>query len=312
MTRSTAASRPDESSTEVRFGLGGVSALLVRGDCFEWLKARHKRSIQAVVTDPPFGVVEFSDRELAKKSSGHGGIWRIPPSIGGSIRKPMPRFTVLSPVEMTSLQEFFFEWATLLRPTLVPGAHVFVASTTALHHTAFSAIQASGLESRGEIVRVVRTLRGGDRPKGAEDIYPEVSSMLRSNWEPWGVFREPFAGTLRDNLATWGTGGLRRRSDGSPLPDVLASGRTSQSERLLADHPSLKPQEFLREIVRAALPLGVGTVLDPFAGSGSTLAAAAAVGYSSIGVERNEVFFAEASRAIPRLAALYPARTLTA
>jgi site-specific DNA-methyltransferase (adenine-specific) len=47
--------------------------------------------------------------------------------------------------------------------------------------------------------------------------------------------------------------------------------------------------------------LGEGTVLDPFAGSGSTLAAAESVGYSSIGIEKDEDYFALAEKAIPRL-----------
>jgi hypothetical protein len=47
----------------------------------------------------------------------------------------------------------------------------------------------------------------------------------------------------------------------------------------------LKPQAFMRQIVRAALPLGEGVVLDPFMGGGSTIAAAVAVGYASVGVE---------------------------
>jgi site-specific DNA-methyltransferase (adenine-specific) len=50
------------------------------------------------------------------------------------------------------------------------------------------------------------------------------------------------------------------------------------------------------------LPLGKGIVLDPFAGSGSTLAAAHVVGYESVGVEMDEHYFAMAANSIPRLA----------
>ena len=72
----------------------------------------------------------------------------------------------------------------------------------------------------------------------------------------------------------------------------------------MADHPSLKPQSFLRQVVRAALPLGTGTVLDPFMGSGSTVAAAEAQGICSIGIERFADYFALAKLAIPKLARL--------
>ncbi len=50
------------------------------------------------------------------------------------------------------------------------------------------------------------------------------------------------------------------------------------------------------------LPLGEGIVLDSFAGSGSTLAAAEAVGYSSIGAEIDPEYFKLAKCAIPALA----------
>lgn len=60
----------------------------------------------------------------------------------------------------------------------------------------------------------------------------------------------------------------------------------------------------MRQVVRAILPLGRGVVLDPFAGSGSTLATAEAFGYESIGVEKDEHYFDIACSAIPRLARL--------
>jgi hypothetical protein len=41
-------------------------------------------------------------------------------------------------------------------------------------------------------------------------------------------------------------------------------------------------------------------------GSGSTIAAAEAVGYDSVGVELDDEYFKLAERSIPRLAALYP------
>ena len=125
--------------------------------------------------------------------------------------------------------------------------------------------------------------------------------MPRSMWEPWVVFRKPLEGRAQDNLRKWGTGGFRRPSGERPFGDVIESSPTHQSERELAPHPSLKPQAFMRILVRGVLPLGAGIVLDPFAGAGSTLAAAEATGYSSIGIERDPHYFEMAQRAIPRL-----------
>jgi site-specific DNA-methyltransferase (adenine-specific) len=277
---------------------------IVLTDCMDWLQERGENSVHAVVTDPPFGMREYMAHEVAKLRAGRGGVWRIPPKIGGSQRRPLPRFTVLSAQEVEAMSAFFYEWGRLIHRVLVPGGHVFIASNPLVSHAVFTSLAQAGLEKRGEIIRLVRTLRGGDRPKNAEEEFPNVSAMPRSCWEPWGLFRKPFEGTLADNLRKWWAGGLRRLSPDSPFPDVLVSGRTPEREREIAPHPSLKPQEFMRRIVWASLPLGKGIVLDPFAGAGTTLAAAEHFGYNSIGLEVDSEYAEMAKTAVPVLARL--------
>lgn len=129
--------------------------------------------------------------------------------------------------------------------------------------------------------------------------------MPRSCYEPWLLFRKAISEhKVADNLRKWGTGGLRRTPAGQPFPDVLRSETPPDIEVGIAPHPSLKPQRFMRQIVWGALPLGKGVVLDPFMGSGSTLAAAEALGYESIGIELDPEFAKLARRAVPKLAAL--------
>ncbi len=154
------------------------------------------------------------------------------------------------------------------------------------------------------IVRLVMTMRGGDRPKNAHEEFSNVTVMPRSMAEPWLLFRSPLEGRVQDNLRKWGTGGLRRQSELRPFGDVIRSHPTRPAERSLAPHPSLKPQAFLRQLVRAALPLEQGVVLDPFAGSGSTLAAANHIGYQSIGVELSPEYVDIATTAFPKLEAI--------
>lgn len=279
-------------------------ATLNLGDCSAWLDTQPANSVQAVVTDPPYGLVEYSDVEQDKLRRGKGGVWRIPPSFDGATRSPLPRFTVLTASDLTALERFFFAWGRSLMRVLVPGANLVVASNPLLSHVVSGALARSGLERRGELVRLVMTMRGGDRPKAAHLEFHDVSVMPRSMWEPWLLFRKPIDGRVQDNLRKWGTGGFRRVSSAKPFGDVIESAPTRAAERALANHPSLKPQAFLRKVVRGVLPLGEGTVLDPFAGSGSTLAAAEAVGYRSVGIERDKAYFDLATQAIPRLSAL--------
>ncbi|MDQ8755818.1 DNA methyltransferase [Sphingosinicella sp. LHD-64] len=281
-------------------------ASLYHANCMDWLRSRDPNSIHAVVTDPPYGLVEYSERELTKLREGNGGIWRIPPAFDGHRRAPLPRFTVLSAQDRVQLHSFFNLFAKRLRKVLVPGANVVVASNPLLSHLVASAMSDAGLELRGTIVRLSMTMRGGDRPKNAHHEFSSVSVMPRSMWEPWVVLRKPLEGRVQDNLRKWKTGGFRRISDDLPFGDVIKSSPTPRAERLIAPHPSLKPQSFLRRIVRGSLPLGEGVVLDPFAGSGSTLAAANALGYESIGVEADPKFVRLADEAIAKLSTLTP------
>ncbi|MDQ2761378.1 MAG: site-specific DNA-methyltransferase [Actinomycetota bacterium] len=273
-------------------------------DCLDWLSERDGESIHGVVTDPPYGLVEYTPKENEKRINGRGGVWRIPPSFDGHQRSPLPRFSILSQRDLETLFDFVHAWATALRPVLVPGAHVLVASNPLVSSFLSAAIQSAGYERRGEVIRLVQTMRGGDRPKNAHEEFAGVSVMPKSQYEPWVLFRKPLDGRVQDNLRRWKTGGLRRISDEQPFGDVIRSSPTRKPERELAPHPSLKPQAFLRQVVRAILPLGEGLVLDPFAGSGSTLAAAEAVGYKSIGVELDRDYLKVAKKAIPTLASL--------
>lgn len=282
------------------------SAKLEHGDCFDWLEQQDDNTIHAVVTDPPYGLYEYSPEQQTKLRSGKGGVWRIPPSFDGHKRSPLPRFTTLTPEQLEDLQVFFFVWARLTLPKLVPGAHVVVASNPLVSYLVSVALAEAGLERRGEIIRLTMTMRGGDRPKAAHDEFRAVSVMPRSMWEPWIVYRKPIEGRVQDNLRRWKTGGFRRPCNERPFGDVITSAPTRKSERVLAPHPSLKPQAFLRQVVRAVLPLGEGLVIDPFAGAGSTLAAAEAVGYPSIGIEKDEHYFEMACKAIPKLIEFNP------
>ncbi len=279
-------------------------ATLFRGDCLRWLECAPERSIHAVVTDPPYGLVEYTEREQAKLRAGRGGVWRVPPRFDGARRMPLPRFTTLSRKDLRDLTDFFTTWGRALHRVLVPGANVVVASNPLVSHLVSWSLGSAGLERRGEVVRLTTTMRGGDRPKGAHEEFADVSVMPRSGYEPWLAFRRPIEGRVQDNLRKWKTGGWRRVSDDQPFSDVIRSRPTTSRERTLAPHPSLKPQSFLRPLVRAVLPLGEGVVLDPFAGSGSTLSAAERVGYESVGVERDPYYVALAREAIPRLADL--------
>ena len=237
----------EQRGSHLKSYLFGRSTLF-EADCISWLQQRPENSIHAVVTDPPYGLVEYTSTEQEKLRIGKGGIWRIPPSFDGTKRSPLPRFTVLSTDDLEALARFFFEWGRVLLRVLVPGANVLIASNPLLSYVVSGALARAGFERRGEIVRLVMTMRGGDRPKSAHEEFSGVSVMPRSMWEPWLVFRKPIEGRVQDNLRKWKTGGFRRPSKDRPFGDVIPSAPTHKSERSPRTSSEPETSGFLADI----------------------------------------------------------------
>jgi site-specific DNA-methyltransferase (adenine-specific) len=86
-----------------------------------------------------------------------------------------------------------------------------------------------------------------------------------------------------------------------PIPDVLPWRYTGN--RL---HPTQKPLEALELLIESFCPPD-GLVLDPFAGSGSTLAAAKSLGRKWLGIELDAKYHAIARRRLDERPAVFPA-----
>ncbi|MCZ6772609.1 MAG: site-specific DNA-methyltransferase, partial [Proteobacteria bacterium] len=100
------------------------------------------------MTDPPYGLHEYTEEQQRKLRVGKGGVWRIPPSFDGHQRSPLPRFTTLDENQLEAIREFFIVWAKTLLPVLVPGANVVVASNPLVSHIVAIALSEAGLERR--------------------------------------------------------------------------------------------------------------------------------------------------------------------
>ena len=88
------------------------------------------------------------------------------------------------------------------------------------------------------------------------------------------------------------------RDDGRRLMTSVIKARSMHRNGGI--HPTEKPLGILDPLIRYACPEG-GLVVDPFAGSGSTLDAARQAGRKAIGIERHEPYAEAAAR---RLSAL--------
>lgn len=141
-----------------------MSATVYETDCIAWMKSCAPNKFEAIITDPPYGMREYTRIEVEKMRKGIGGVWRIPPKIGGHERKPLPRFTVLTEQDIGKLQDFLLGWGRLAHKILVPGGHLVIASNPLLIYAVTSSLTKAGFENRGIIVRTVRTLKAAFAP----------------------------------------------------------------------------------------------------------------------------------------------------
>ncbi|MDB4940897.1 MAG: modification methyltransferase [Labilithrix sp.] len=129
-------------------------------------------------------------------------------------------------------------------------------------------------------------------------------------------FNQPYEPLAASTVATWGTNkqravvekdGRRARSStteevskGVPMGDVWEIGVLAPVSRERTGYPSQKPEALLERLVHALSDEG-DIVLDPYAGSGTTLAVAARLGRKFVGIDQSEVALTIAKRRLEDL-----------
>ncbi len=299
---------------------GELSAwALIAGDSLELLAQLPPACIDAVITDPPYGI-------------GFGGEgWD-----GGELVRP------------GGFQSFSSAWGEQARRVLKPGGHLVAFGTPRTFHRLVAGLEDAGLDIRDQLLWLYaqgvpksRRLGGG------------LATALKPAYEPIVLARKPFAGTLGENINRHGTGALDIDAGRVPRPEggqgfwpanvtlthsprcrqgrcqpdcpvalidtvprpgrevsrLFFASKANRREReagcegLPTDstpifdgplrsrpranfHPTVKPLALMRWLTRLACPPG-GTVLDPFTGSGSTGAACVLEGRQFVGIERD-------------------------
>lgn len=142
--------------------------------------------------------------------------------------------------------------------------------------------------------------------------------LLRYRKDPKAAPRwnQPYEPLAASTLATWGTNkqravieadGRRARSStteeaskGVPMGDVWEIGVIAPVSKERTGYPSQKPEALLERLITALSDPG-DVVLDPYMGSGTTLAVAARLGRSFIGCDASEVAFGIADKRLRAL-----------
>jgi len=103
----------------------------------------------------------------------------------------------------------------------------------------------------------------------------------------------------KSSVSTYGDYGPREqfepRGDSGSAARFFYTAKADADDRLGSKHPTVKPIDLMRWLVRLITPPG-GTVLDPFAGTGTTAEAAYYEGFNAILIEREAEYQADIKR----------------
>jgi site-specific DNA-methyltransferase (adenine-specific) len=190
--------------------LSGGNVALYVGDCREMLRHIPDGSVDAVVTDPPYG--------LTQNKKGGSGVASV------NLNSPYGRARIGTGVgaggfmgqkwdtgETAFAAEF---WSEVLR-VLKPGGHVAAFGGTRTYHRLACAIEDAGFEIRDQLAWAYGS--GFPKSLSLRDIgRPELGTALKPAWEPICLARKPLIGTVAANVMEHGTGALN--IDGCRVP----------------------------------------------------------------------------------------------
>ncbi len=111
----------------------------------------------------------------------------------------------------------------------------------------------------------------------------------------------------RDSVNAYGDYGIRPdvepRNDAGSAARFFYTAKATAEDRVGSKHPTVKPLALMRYLVRLVCPPG-GTILDPFAGSGTTGMACLAESFNATLIEREAEYVADIKRRIAHVVGL--------
>lgn len=163
---------------------------VTHADCFDTLKSLDADIVDAIITDPPYGI------------GVNGMAWdrpaRLDPEAGGKRRRRPPTEDPLH-----RFQEFSREWSRACLHALKPGGHLAAFAAPRTSHRLTCGLEEAGFEIRD----VLMWLQGQGYP--ATRVLPDGKGTgLKPAWEPIVLARKPLDGTLDQNLAEHRTGAM--------------------------------------------------------------------------------------------------------
>lgn len=281
---------------------------VLAGDCRQVLKRLPSACVTACITDPPYNYEfighKWDDSEITRRKE------RVASKDSKTLVKNIPYGSGLAGgvrnaawyrknrQNILDYEEWCFEWGQELFRVCKPGATVAVFNSTRTVAHVQVALERAGFYSRDIVVY----RRSSGIPKGVNisrqlekkgvdgaDDWKGWHSCLRNEWEAICVLQKPLTDNYVTTFKEFGTGLFyTSRPDGGFQSNILENIERGPAEDFNV-HCTVKPLPLMDKLVKMFVPRQKGALLlDPFAGSGTTLLAAKNNGIDYVGIEIEE------------------------
>ncbi|MDC0835748.1 DNA methyltransferase [Leptolyngbya valderiana BDU 20041] len=278
---------------------------VILGDCREVMVKLPNNYISACITDPPYNYEfighKWDDAEIQRRidrvqnKNSKTLVKNIPYGSGlaGGVRNE--RWYQRNRENILDYEKWCFEWGLELFRICKPGATVLVFNSTRTVAHVQVALESAGFYARDIVVY----RRSSGIPKGVNikkqlekkgyhnpEQWEGWHSCLRNEWEAICVLQKPLVNNYLETLLEYGTGLFYTQDElGGFQANILENIPREKTDEFNI-HCTVKPLALMRKLVEIFVPRTDNSILlDPFAGSGTTLVAAKEFGINYIGIE---------------------------
>lgn len=278
---------------------------IILGDCRDVLSELTEQSISACITDPPYNYEfvghkwdadEINRRTGRARTNGSKILVKNIPygsGLAGGVRNE--RWYERNQENILDYQSWCLEWGKQVFRVLKPGGIIAVFNSTRTVAHVQVALEAAGFYARDCVVY----RRPSGIPKGLNlsaklkqkkhaeyEIWKGWHSCLRNEWEAIVILQKPLEQNYLNTFIKHEVGlFFTENADGSFQSNIIENIKKDK-EDIFNVHCTVKPLALMEKLVEMFVPPSCKhIVLDPFAGSGTTLLAAKNLGRSYIGIE---------------------------